>query len=427
MASKIQGRPTRWSSSWSKVRRSPIASRLRRGSGGSEAIADRPANRRTRSLAVAHESGIVHRDLKPANIKVRHAGLQPGIGGAGTVKILDFGLAKALTDPGSKDPALHSSLANSPTLTARGTEIGLILGTAAYMAPEQARGKPVDRRADVWAFGVVLYEMLTGRRAFGGPEVSDVLASVLKDTPPLDALPSDTPESVRRLLRRTLQKDPARRLDSMTAVRLELDEDDAAPVVVRDAAAPSRRLAIPIAAAILLTALATGAAVWYARKPPPPEIVRLALTAAPDQPIAIEVNHADIAITPDGRRIVYFTEATSSGAQDLRSRGFIVRALDQPEGRSIGKLPANARGLFISADGGWIGFQAGQSGGRENEIRKVPIDGGASVPICDIDYNVRGASWGPDQTIVFGTAQTGVGLLRVPAAGGKAEVTHDAE
>jgi Tol biopolymer transport system component len=163
----------------------------------------------TTALEAAHERGIIHRDLKPANIK-----LTPN----GTVKVLDFGLAKALEPTTAGDPS------NSPTLTARATELGLILGTAAYMAPEQARGKAVDRRADIWAFGAVLYEMVTGRRAFDGQDATEVIASVMTREPDWSALPALTPPSVRRLLRRCLQKDPARRLHHITDARLELDE-----------------------------------------------------------------------------------------------------------------------------------------------------------------------------------------------------------
>ncbi|HQX82410.1 MAG TPA: serine/threonine-protein kinase, partial [Vicinamibacterales bacterium] len=160
------------------------------------------------ALEAAHEQGIVHRDLKPANVKVRPDG---------TVKVLDFGLAR----PGGSGDA-SGSIANSPTMTSPATAFGMIIGTAAYMSPEQARGKAVDRRADVWAFGVVLYEMLSGRRAYPGSEVSDVLASVLKDTLPLDGVPPETPAAIRRLLRRCLEKDRGDRLDSMATARLEI-------------------------------------------------------------------------------------------------------------------------------------------------------------------------------------------------------------
>ncbi len=163
------------------------------------------------ALEAAHEQGIIHRDLKPANIKVRPDG---------TVKVLDFGLAKAF------DPAAASSpeAMNSPTLTARGTQMGLIIGTAAYMAPEQARGKAVDRRADIWAFGVVLYEMLSGQRAFKGEDVSVTLASVIKEEVSWQALPADLPEPIRRLLRRCLEKDPRRRLRDIGEARLILED-----------------------------------------------------------------------------------------------------------------------------------------------------------------------------------------------------------
>src|SRR5687767_614759 len=167
------------------------------------------------ALEAAHESGIVHRDLKPANVKVR---------ADGTVKVLDFGLAKAM------DPAGVSGVnpSNSPTLTARATQMGMVIGTAAYMAPEQARGRAVDRRADIWAFGVVLYEMLAGRRAFEGDDISITLANVLKEDVRWDALPADTPASLVRLMRRCLEKDPKRRLGWIGEARLTLDDPHAA-------------------------------------------------------------------------------------------------------------------------------------------------------------------------------------------------------
>ena len=197
------------------------------------------------ALDAAHEQGIIHRDLKPANIKIR---------ADGTVKVLDFGLAKAM------DPAGTSRVdaINSPTVTAHATQMGMILGTAAYMAPEQAKGRSVDRRADIWAFGVVLYEMLTGRRAFDGDDISEVLASVLKTDPDLSVLPADVPPSVRRLLRRCLQKDPRKRLSAIGDARLELDEIEPAAPAVRATAVPRRRSIVatlwPAVAGIVLTA-----------------------------------------------------------------------------------------------------------------------------------------------------------------------------
>ena len=210
------------------------------------------------ALEAAHEQGIIHRDLKPANIKVR---------ADGTVKVLDFGLAKAL------DPAASSSpeVMNSPTISVRGTEMGLIIGTAAYMAPEQARGKIVDRRADIWAFGVVLYEMLSGRRAFDGEDVSTIMASVIKEEVSWPALPADLPEPIRRLLRRCLEKDPRRRLRDIGEARLTFEDPtssesmaNARPPATSAISAPTPlwRRALPIAATAVVAGVTASILTW---------------------------------------------------------------------------------------------------------------------------------------------------------------------
>ena len=219
------------------------------------------------ALEAAHEQGIIHRDLKPANIKIR---------GDGTVKVLDFGLAKAMDPPSPSATVGEPGYAmNSPTLTARATQLGVILGTAAYMAPEQARGKAVDRRADIWAFGVVLYEMLTGARAFPGDDITDTLAAVLRSEPEWNLLPRDLSPTLLTFLKRCLQKDPKQRIGDIHDVRLALAGafDTAAPaampVVVAAPARPWWRRAVPIAAAVIVTAAAVGSAMWLARPQPP--------------------------------------------------------------------------------------------------------------------------------------------------------------
>jgi serine/threonine protein kinase len=250
------------------------------------------------ALEAAHEQGIIHRDLKPANIKVK---------GDGTVKVLDFGLAKAMEPAGTSSP----SVSQSPTITTPAmTQMGVILGTAAYMSPEQAKGKPADKRSDVWAFGCVLYEVLTGARPFAGDDISDTLASVLKDEPDWNALPASTPASIRRLVKRCLEKDRRKRLADAADARLEIDEALMSPTnggshVV--APRSSRRQVWPTAAAACVSGLIVGAGMWTLRAPdaPRPVTVTRFSVALPDGQAFSGRAQRVIAISPDGTEIVY--------------------------------------------------------------------------------------------------------------------------
>ncbi len=350
------------------------------------------------ALEAAHELGIVHRDLKPANVKVRVDG---------AVKVLDFGLAKAMDLP---DPSSVNAM-NSPTLTVRGTQMGVIVGTAAYMAPEQARGKAVDRRADIWAFGVVLYEMLTGRQAFKGDDISEVLATVLKTEPDWHALPPGMPLSIRRLLRRCLEKDPRRRLSAIGDARLELDETEAAAAVVTASYAAARRrvIGVPVAAALVgLAILVTAGAArfWFAG----PALGAASAIGTPhlsmalpdgDQVAASEV--APLALSPDGQRVVYV--ARRAGKTDL-----YMRTLHDPEPKVLAGTEG-ASSPFFSPDGGWVGFFA------QGKIKKVAAAGGAVENVGAATYGPRGGAWGADGQIYFAPTNT-TGIWRVPATGG---------
>ena len=342
------------------------------------------------ALEAAHERGIIHRDLKPANIKIRDEG---------TVKILDFGLAKAI------DQAPAGEIANSPTITSPAmTQAGMILGTAAYMSPEQAKGRVVDKRSDVWAFGCVLFEMLTGRRAFGGEDVTDTIAAIVRGEPEWTALPADTPSQIRLLLRRCLEKDRKARIPDIGVARFLIDERIATPSA---AAAASRwRWTAIAAAAGLAVGVAATAIAWRALSPmPQPEgAARFVFVPPPSQPLFIQGSDRDVAIAPDGSFIVY-----RSGNSAQTQPALSMRGVNELEPRPLPGT-TNGRFPFISPDGRWVGFQAG------TEIRKVAIAGGPAMRIATISGLPRGVSWGEDGYIIVGTPN---GLQRVHEDGGE--------
>ena len=348
------------------------------------------------ALQAAHEQRIIHRDLKPANIKVRPDG---------KVKVLDFGLAKPIAIAGAADATQSSSMPTPPM-----TEMGRILGTFAYMSPEQARGRPVDERTDVWAFGCVLYEMLSGRRAFAGADVADTLSRVLQREPDGAALPDTIPPTIRRLLARCFEKDHNKRFSQIGVAAFLIDDvliDSSSGTV---AAPPIRsRPRIGTLVPALAAAAIIGAAVAWLVLPRPtvstPPVTRLQMTLAPADEIGGLVGRPTrtaFALAPDGRTLVF------SGVQK-NQRGLYARSFDQSEAALIAGT-AGAVSPFFSPDGQWIGYWS------LGEIRKVPIAGGPSVRVL-ASGQIFGASWGDDDRIVFARG-TG-GLMEVPAGGGK--------
>ena len=352
------------------------------------------------ALEAAHEHGIVHRDLKPANIKLK--GATADIAGC-TVKILDFGIAKALA---SDDASALVDAANSPTITSPArTQAGIILGTAAYMSPEQARGRAVDKRSDIWAFGCVLYEMLSGHKAFSGPTVTDTLAAILERQPDWTALPATTPPLVVRLLRRCLEKDVRRRVHDIADARLDLDDaEDALPAAVTDARKRGR-VAWITAAALTLAGVATIAAVWAFTRgghTPTPEPLRFTITLQPGEELPMDAGlPPPVAISRDGRSIVYVTRGSTGNRIYLRRR-------DDIDGKPIAGTEGGAA-PFLSPDGRWLGFASG------GFLRKVPIVGGTPQNITTVS-NMFSATWSDEGSIVF-HAWSG-GLFKVDAMGG---------
>jgi eukaryotic-like serine/threonine-protein kinase len=349
------------------------------------------------ALDAAHEKGIVHRDLKPANIKVAPNGI---------VKVLDFGLAKFGPAEAAGVGSSSVGLSNSPTLLAGPTGLGMLLGTAPYMSPEQARGLAVDKRTDVWAFGCVLFEMLTARRAFGGATTSDTIAAILERDPDWSLVPSGTPPGIQRLLRRCLDKDSSRRLRDIADARFEIEDALATPTAdVAATAERSRRSSLPWIAALVLSILATGVVVWNL-KPQTSNtesslaVMRVSIT--PAEPLFLD-SEGVVALSPDGRYLAYI--AGRGG-----SRRIYVRDLSRFDSRAISGTDG-ADNLTFSPDSQSLAFS------ENGIIKKVNRDGGAPLTLCDAcGSRALRLNWGTDDAIFFDGIASGI--ARISAGGG---------